>query len=135
MILKKTKISEKNKKYLFIILIIAFLFVGFPFIDTLFGERGIEISCLDGEFIGFHLMKMPPLCMACPVTCKASLEAYVDGELICNSSVNAISYVSIIIPCKELDYHIGEEVKLNYIIESNNGYFEKETSVKIESKE
>jgi len=138
---KKTKLSIHNKKKLQMIMIIAVpiaLLGLFWFAINMTQKVGLEFSCMNGEFIKYHITKPPPLCGLCQQKCLGHMEVYLNDILLCNEthSSNGLSTPrSVVIPCKAIDKHIGETVKIEYYINSSFGYFQySNMAIKIGSK-
>ncbi len=136
--IKKTILSKKNKTFIKEIIGISIFFILLMLSWNLFKEVGFEISCKDGSVIGVHYTRPPPLCMTCIPNCFAQVEAFYEGELICNNTYNSfgpIKGTSVVVPCKAIDDLVGETVTLNYNVNNSIEYFERKgVEVKIETK-
>jgi hypothetical protein len=92
----------------------------------LFGVPGVVISCENNSFVGFSSTSMPPAQMACFLECNAEITITDNQEnIICSNKAKGCETNRVLIPCKELEDYIGQELNLKYSIENGENKTEK----------
>ena len=114
-----------RKKKAFPIFFAIILFIGF-FIALQFffyNVPAVAISCVDGSFVGFTKLRMPPSCVTCIPYCYGEIKIFNEqGDLICENSYKEYSdWVSV--PCKELKEAKGHNLTIEYKTEGLNKTF------------
>lgn len=127
--IRSKKLPKKTKQLSSLIIIIAVLFVTL----SLFFKKGegFEFSCKTGELLKISIPRPPPACIGCVEICYGTVKAYNEGNLICTgkgASNGAFTPTSVVIPCKGIKNYLGQNIEVDYMINSSYGNFDKRWS-------
>ena len=96
-----------------LVIIVAGIFVGYSFLNK--NTIGIEISCMNGDFIGFKSFPMPAMCMACTDYCNGEINVKDDdSNIIWHNTYKSDSFESVWVPCPELNANDSKNLIIDY---------------------
>lgn len=130
------KLKQNGKKGNNILLIVVFIILGIFALSLLhnffFNKNAIAFSCNEEKISGYTITTMPPSCVACTPTCKVEMEAFYNGNKICEGTGTDFGTGNLGIECDELDKFIGKEILVKYNITKNDEIVSNEEKIKVE---
>lgn len=112
--MKKEKITTGT-------IVIFILFIGAFWALNYFayGVPGVVFSCDNDNFIGFRSTNMPPAMIACLFNCNANISIKTEvNNTICINYAKGCATNNVLVPCQELENHIGENLHMEYSIQN-----------------
>lgn len=95
-----------------LIIVLAFAAIFAAWYVFFLSQPGIQVSCSEKSILGFKRVPPPLAAVVQPITCIVELTAIANGSILCNGSFSVLDIDKGVFPCKELDSHLNETIKI-----------------------